>query len=128
MSRISGYSIKEIKANPIRTAASYAARTGAVVVQKDACTVTASPEGEIYINESGNSGMGTAGSGDVLAGVIAGVLSSLHKKPVLSTAEMAAIGVYLHGLAGDIAAERTGECGMKAGDIAEALPAALKDL
>lgn len=123
MSRISGFSIEEIKADPVRTASEFAKRTGAVIVQKDACTVTASPDGEIYINESGNSGMGTAGSGDVLCGIISGVLAvSRHLRSGKSPAGPAAAGVYLHGMAGDRAAAELGMSGMKAGDIIDFLP------
>ena len=127
MSRISGFSVDEIKSDPVMTASAYAKRTGSVVVQKDACTVIASPEGGIFLNESGNSGMGTAGSGDVLCGVIAGVTSSLITKPEITAFMAAALGVYIHGLAGDEAALIKGKCGMKAGDITEALPQVLRE-
>ena len=99
----------------------------AVIVQKDACTITASPEGEIFINASGNSGMGTAGSGDVLCGVIAGAVSSLISRTEITSGKIAALGVYLHGLAGDEAALKKGKSGMKSGDIAEALPRVLRE-
>ncbi len=123
MSRISGFSIEEIKADPVRTASEFAKRTGAVVVSKDACTVTASPDGEIYINESGNSGMGTAGSGDALCGIISGILAvSRDLRSGDSLAGPAAAGVYLHGMAGDLAAAELGMSGMKAGDIIDFLP------
>ena len=128
MSRISGYSIEEIKQDPIRCASEFAIRTGAVVVSKDACTVIASPEGNAYINTNGNCGMGTAGSGDVLCGVIAGLVCTFHAghnkhtitdSPGLSAdlAYIAAAGVFLHGLAGDKAAKVKGMAAMKAGDI-----------
>ena len=79
MGRISGFTIEEIKSDPVKTAVSFAKKTGAVVVQKDACTITASPDGQIFLNRSGNSGMGTAGSGDALCGIIAGLLAQNHK-------------------------------------------------
>ena len=94
---------------------------------KDACTVVSGASEERYLNISGNAGMATAGSGDVLSGVIAGVLCmylKAERKP--SMAMMAALGVYVHGLAGDLAAETVGQRGMTAGDIIRFLPEILK--
>lgn len=128
MSRISGYTVEEIKNNPAMTSRSFAVKTGAVVVQKDACTVTASPEGQIYLNSSGNCGMGTAGSGDVLAGIIGAVVCLRSRKtfdPDFGGA--AAAGVYLHGLSGDEAASMKGQASMTAKDIIEALPQVLRE-
>jgi NAD(P)H-hydrate epimerase len=95
--------------------------TGAICVLKGANTLIASPEGVLYVNETGNPGMATGGSGDVLTGVIAALAGQgLH------ALDAALAGVYLHGLAGDIAAERTGEYGLMASDIAEAAALAIK--
>ena len=93
---------------------------GVTTALKDAATVTSSPEGEIVVNTTGNNGMSTAGSGDVLAGVVGSFLTQS-----LPGFEAASLGVYVHGLAGDVAAEKYGVRGMKALDIAEALPEAL---
>ena len=129
MSRLSGYSVKEIKNDPMLTAFSFAEKTGAVVVQKDACTVTASPENRVYINSSGNCGMGTAGSGDVLAGIIGGILAALSRRsPYSDLCKAAAAGVYLHGAAGDVAAAAEGKASMTATDIIKALPQVLREL
>ena len=80
-------------------------------------TIVASPEGRVFINSTGNPGMATAGTGDVLTGMIAS-LTGQNLPPL----EASILGVYLHGLAGDIAAERTGEHSLIAGDIIEGIP------
>ncbi|MDR1573676.1 MAG: NAD(P)H-hydrate dehydratase [Clostridiales Family XIII bacterium] len=95
--------------------------TGAISVLKGANTLIASPEGALYVNETGNPGMATGGSGDVLTGAITALAGQgLH------ALDAALAGVYLHGLAGDIAAERFGEYGLMASDIAEAMALAIK--
>ncbi|WP_082987086.1 MULTISPECIES: NAD(P)H-hydrate dehydratase [Butyricimonas] len=86
------------------------------VVLKGACTVIASPEGNCYFNTTGNPGMAKGGAGDVLTGIIAALLASGHE-PL----DAAVIGVYVHGKAGDLAAEEQGMRGVRAGDIADKL-------
>lgn len=81
------------------------------------------PAGRIIINPTGNAGMATAGSGDVLTGMLTGLLARGY-----TAGEACQIGVYLHGLAGDIAKERYGEESLVAGDIIESIPAAFKQL
>lgn len=94
-----------------------------IVVLKGAHTSIAFPNGEIYFNSSGNAGMAKAGSGDVLTGIITSLLAQSY------TAEQAAIlGIFLHGLAGDLAAEQLGEIAMMAGDIIDYLPDAYQAL
>ena len=123
MSRLCKKSIKEIQDTMAQTAQEYAARTGAVCVLKDACTVTASKEGKIYLNLSGNDGMATAGSGDVLSGILAAMLCMFRNETdPPAPAKTAALGVYLHGLCGDHAAQKTGKHSMTARDIIRALP------
>jgi len=97
-----------------------AKETKTVVALKGAGTVVTDGE-KVYINKTGNPGMATAGSGDVLTGVVAALLGQ-----GLSEFDAAVLGVYIHGLAGDIAAERIGQVGMIATDIAEALPEAFR--
>jgi NAD(P)H-hydrate epimerase len=97
-----------------------AQRTGTVVVLKGAGTVVTDGE-KVYINKTGNPGMATAGSGDVLTGVITALVGQ-----GLSDFDAGVLGVYVHGLAGDIAAERMGQVGMIATDISDALPEAFK--
>ena len=127
MSRLCGKGIGDIQDCLAQTAADYAKDTGTVCVLKDACTVVADACGEMYLNLSGNAGMATAGSGDVLSGVLAGVLCmylSEEKRP--SPVIIAALGVYIHGSAGDLAAQMLGQRGMTAGDIIRYLPEILK--
>ncbi len=80
------------------------------------------PDGDVYVNTSGNAGMATGGTGDVLTGVIAALIAQ-----GLSSHDAAVAGVYLHGLAGDIAAQ-SGAVGLIAGDLLQALPAAIAGL
>lgn len=123
MSRLCESSIGEIQNNLISTAVNYAKETKVTCALKDACTVVADATGEIYLNLSGNAGMATAGSGDVLSGVMAGVICMfLSEKRKLSPALTAALGVYIHGAAGDRAAQKVGEMGMTARDIIRFLP------
>lgn len=106
-----------------------AARTGAITVLKGAGTVVATPEDEAYTNTTGNPGMATAGSGDVLTGIITALCG--QKKPSgakIKPLEAALAGVYIHGLAGDLGAAAKGEYGLTAGDIAEFTAYALKKI
>ncbi|MDO4545830.1 MAG: NAD(P)H-hydrate dehydratase [Bacillota bacterium] len=96
-------------------------KTGAVVLLKGAGTLVTLEEQGTYINTTGNPGMATGGSGDVLTGVIAAFTAS-----GVDPLEAAMAGAFVHGMAGDIAAGRIGQWGMTAVDIEEALPAALK--
>ncbi len=121
--RLLGRSIAEVQADRIESARRLAGETGAVVALKGAGTIVAGPGGEAAINPTGNPGMATGGSGDVLTGVAGGLLAQgVPPEAALRAA------VYLHGLAGDLAAGQRGEVGLVAGDIAEALPAAIRRL
>ena len=129
MSRLTGKTVKELQADRITAACELAAETGATCVLKDACTVTAAPDGTAWISLEGNPGMATAGSGDVLSGILAGVQAMFiqKKKAPEDTGRRAALGVLLHGMAGDLAAEEVGMAGMKAGDIVRGAAKALKN-
>jgi len=96
-------------------AVQFAKRTNSIVVLKGAGTVVTDGE-KVYINKTGNPGMATAGSGDVLTGAITALLGQ-----GLNDFDAAVLGVYIHGLAGDIAAERLGQISLMATDIIEAL-------
>lgn len=85
-----------------------------VIVMKGHYTKVIRPDGKIFINMNGNSGMATAGSGDVLTGIIASLLAQGY-----NSCTAASVGVYVHGLAGDIARSVNGEEGLVAGDIAD---------
>lgn len=123
MARLTGLSIAEIQSDRIGTAARFAQEYGVTVVLKGNRTVIAMPDGRIYINPTGNAGMATAGAGDILAGMIAGLAA--QGVPVC---DAAVAGVYLHGLAGDEAASEVGKHGMVAGDILLHVPCAIKEL
>ena len=93
------------------------------IIVKGAWTTIVTPEGNFYFNPTGNPGMATGGSGDVLTGILLGLLAQGYSRE-----EACKLGVYIHGLAGDIAAEEKTQMGMTAADIIEALPAAWKKL
>ena len=109
----------DVAADPLACAQRLAETTGATVVLKGAPTVVATPEGGRFVNPSGNAGMATGGTGDVLAGTIAGLIAQ-----GLVPSNAASLGVYIHGLAGDLAAEARGQAGTIAGDVASLLPEA----
>ena len=111
MSRLTGLDIAVIKNNPIDTARTYSREHNCVCVLKDARTIVSDGE-RVYINMSGNDGMATGGSGDVLSGIITGLMAQ-----GLTTFEASALGVYIHGCAGDEAALSNGQYSMVAGDI-----------
>ncbi len=120
MQALTGLRAGEIKADLIGAAAGLSRRTGASVILKDARSVIAQ-RGKIYINMSGNSGMATAGSGDVLTGTLAALLAR-------GADPAAPAAAYLHGLAGDMAARKIGPSGVMAGDIADHLSAVLMEI
>ena len=117
MSRLAGPPVEKVQAERIRHAREFAREWGVIVVLKGAATVVASPEGEVLINTTGNAGMATAGTGDVLTGTITGLIAQ-----GMSPFEAAGCGVYLHGAAGDHCAKRSGEVGIMASDLVEAIP------
>ncbi len=119
--RLLNCSAAEINGNRQKSARELAAVTGAVTVLKGAGSVVATPDGKTYINTTGNPGMATGGSGDVLTGVIAALAGQ-----GLDSESAAAAGVYLHGLAGDLASGRMGEYGLIASDIANMVALAVK--
>ena len=106
-----------------------AEKTGAVTVLKGAGTVVAAEGQKTYTNTTGNPGMATAGSGDVLTGIITSLCGQRHSdgRPI-EPLEAALAGVYIHGLAGDLGAEEKGEYGLIAGDIAEYTALAVKKI
>jgi NAD(P)H-hydrate epimerase len=123
LGRLLGIPTAEVQADRIGSARRAAAETGAVVVLKGYRTLVATPEGEVNVNPTGNPGMASGGTGDVLTGLIAGLIAQ-----GLEVLDAALLGVYLHGLAGDLAAEEAGEAGMTAGDLIGFLPAAFREL
>ncbi|MEA1960101.1 MAG: NAD(P)H-hydrate dehydratase [Bacillota bacterium] len=123
MARLTGLSAEAIQQNRLEIARRYALLWGITLVLKGNKTVIASPNGELFVNICGNPGMATAGSGDVLTGIIAGLIAQ-GLKPL----DAAVAGVYLHGMAGDQVVLKTGERGLVAGDLIQAIPDILCDL
>jgi NAD(P)H-hydrate epimerase len=121
MARLIGGSTAEVEADRISVAAHWAKRWGQTLVLKGAPTIVASPDGQISVNPTGNPLLATAGTGDVLAGVIAGLLSG-----GAAPFDAARAGVYIHGLAADLAVPIYGDRGMLAGDLMPFLPEAIK--
>jgi NAD(P)H-hydrate epimerase len=121
MGRLTGKSTAEVQKDRIGVARGFAMEHGVYIVLKGAHTVIAEPSGAVHISTSGNPGMATGGTGDALTGIIAGLIAQ-----GLEPAQAARLGVYLHGLAGDLAAEETGMIGMIAGDLIERIPAAIR--
>ncbi len=121
MANLLGIPIKEVQSDRKRIALKTAKQLGAVVVLKGHKTVIASPSGRVSINTTGNPGMATAGMGDLLTGVIAALIGQ-----GLAAFNAAAVGAYLHGLAGDLAAKRVGQVSLTAGDVLAHLPAAFQ--
>jgi NAD(P)H-hydrate epimerase len=113
-------SSQAVNADRIGMATRFAQRHGVVLLLKGARTVVANPDGRAAICPTGNPGMATAGTGDVLTGIIAGLLAQR-----LTAWDAACAGVYLHGLAGDMAAADLGPAGMIAGDLLERIPHAI---
>jgi len=123
MARLMGVTTSDVQQDRIGMAQGFAEEHGVTVVLKGAGTVIASPDGEVYINSTGNPGMATGGTGDVLTGMIGSLLAQGY-----GPTQAACLGVYLHGLAGDLAAEEKGEAGMIAGDVIEKIPEAIKTI
>lgn len=127
MSRLTGKSVEEILEDIPNTAYSFAASRGAVCVLKDHCTAVSDGGQRVYVNTTGNSGMATGGSGDVLTGIVAGLLA--QKRSVGERLlEDVALAVYLHGLCGDIAAGELSEYSVMASDLTDAIPRAISKL
>ena len=123
MARLLNCTVTQVQSNRVKSTRKLAGTLQCVVALKGKGTVVAGPDGQTAINTTGNSGMGTGGSGDVLAGLLGGLLAQ-----GMAAYPAALLGVYLHGLAGDWAAREKTERGMIAGDIAEAIPAAWRVL
>jgi NAD(P)H-hydrate epimerase len=94
------------------------------VILKGYRTIVATPDGAVYVNPTGNPGMATGGSGDILTGLLAGIAA----QPLGSFTERLCLAVYLHGLAGDLAAAALGEESVVAGDLLQFLPEAWKEI
>ncbi|MEA4816738.1 MAG: NAD(P)H-hydrate dehydratase [Lachnospiraceae bacterium] len=117
MSALTGIGVDELTRNPLKAARETAEKYNVTVLLKDARTIIASPDKKTFINLTGNPAMAKGGSGDVLTGVIAAFIGA-----GLSPFDSTCLGAYIHGLAGDIAAEKIGGYGVLARDIARHIP------
>ena len=122
MARLTGLSIPEVQRDRIGIARSFAREHEVIVVLKGHRTLIARPDGEVWVNTTGNPGMATGGTGDVLTGMVAGMIAQNPEK----ITEAVTAAVHLHGLAGDIACETMGEQSLVATDLIEALPEAFQ--
>jgi NAD(P)H-hydrate epimerase len=123
MARLNGTDARSVLADRFGAALGFAKERGVIVVLKGAYTLTAVPDGRCFVNLTGNPGMASGGTGDVLTGMILGFMCQ-----GLAAEDAAVLGVYLHGLAGDTAAERLGEEALIAGDLMARIPDAIKSL
>ena len=123
MARLTGLSIDKIQADRTAVALKYAAKWQKTILLKGAFTVIAAANGKCRVSPFANPGLASAGTGDVLAGVVAGL-----KAQGLKSYDAAALGVYLHGAAGDTIKDEIGDTGMMASDLLPALPLVIKQL
>ncbi len=123
LGRLLGISTAEVQADRPAAARRAAAATGAIVVLKGSLTLIAAPGGGLYVNPTGNPGMASGGTGDVLTGILGGLLAQR-----LEPLDAACLAVYLHGLAGDLALARLRGPALAAEDLIVSLPAAFGDL
>jgi NAD(P)H-hydrate epimerase len=112
-----------VQADRPGTARRFASEAGVICILKGARTIVAGPDGRLAICPTGNPGLASGGSGDVLAGVVGGLLAQ-----GLPAFEAAALGSYVHGAAADAVAARQGEVGLLARDLLEAIPSAFAAL
>jgi hydroxyethylthiazole kinase-like uncharacterized protein yjeF len=120
MARLTGSSVAEVQANRLEVARDFARDHELIVVLKGHRTLIAAADGTVWVNPTGNPGMATGGTGDILTGMVAGMIAQ-HPQHAL---EAAALAVYLHGLAGDLASESVGENSLVATDLVRFLPQA----
>jgi NAD(P)H-hydrate epimerase len=123
MARLVGVSVDEVQRHRLDIARDFAATHRLTVVLKGHRTIIATPDGKVFINLTGNAGMATGGTGDVLTGMVAAWLGQF-----LDAEAAAKLAVYLHGLAGDLAEADEGEVGMIAGDLVDRLGDAVLEL
>jgi len=129
MARLTGLTIAEIQANRLEVARNFAREHELIVVLKGHRTLiagptTAAPDGTVWVNPTGNPGMATGGTGDILTGMVAGLIAQHPQHALAATA----LAVYLHGLAGDLAGESVGESSLVATDLVRFLPQAFAEM
>ncbi len=122
MGRLLGISAAEVQRDRLNIARSFAREHNVIVVLKGHRTLIAQPDGEVWVNTTGNPGMATGGTGDILTGLVAGLIAQ-DAKDVIQAVTGA---VYLHGMAGDVGRETMGEHSLVATDLVKALPVAFQ--
>jgi ADP-dependent NAD(P)H-hydrate dehydratase / NAD(P)H-hydrate epimerase len=122
MSRLTGMSTAAIQRDRINVARSFAKEHDVILVLKGDRTVVANPSGEAWVNPTGNPGMATGGTGDILTGIVAGMIAQNPQR----SCEAVLAAVYLHGLAGDLARDAVGEHSLVATDLVRTLPEAFR--
>ena len=122
MARLTATSVSAVQADRLGVARRFASEHACILVLKGHRTVVALPNGEAWINPTGNAGMATGGTGDILTGMVAGFLAQFPERPELAVCA----AVYLHGMAGDLARDRLGELAMIATDLLHTLPEAMR--
>ena len=122
MARLTGLTIAAVQRDRLNVARSFAREHQLIVVLKGNRTLIAQPDGKVWVNTTGNPGMATGGTGDILTGMVAGLIAQNPGR----IAEAVIAAVHLHGLAGDVARESMGEHSMVATDLLTALPEAFR--
>jgi NAD(P)H-hydrate epimerase len=122
MSRLTGMSTAAIQRDRVNVAREFATKHDVILVLKGDRTIVAGPDGEAWVNPTGNPGMATGGTGDILTGIVAGLIGQFPKRAF----EAVIAAVYLHGLAGDVARESMGEQALVATDLIRAMAVAIR--
>jgi NAD(P)H-hydrate epimerase len=122
MARLTGTSVSAVQTDRLGVARRFAGEHACILVLKGHRSIVALPNGEAWINPTGNAGMATGGTGDVLTGMVAGFLAQFPERPELAVCA----AVYLHGMAGDVARDQLGELAMIATDLLHSLPEAMR--
>ena len=122
MARLAGSTIPAVQHDRLNVARTFAHEHGLIVVLKGHRTLIAQPDGTVWVNTTGNPGMATGGTGDILTGMVAGLIAQNPDR----IAEAVIAAVHLHGLAGDVASESMGEHSLVASDLLKALPEAFR--
>jgi ADP-dependent NAD(P)H-hydrate dehydratase / NAD(P)H-hydrate epimerase len=125
LARLSNLAVAVIEGDRLKSALNFAQVSKQIVILKGAYTVIAAPDGRVRVNPAANPAMATAGSGDVLAGICAGLLAQFSRSANADPFEVACVGVYLHAMTGELMRRDFGEAGVLAGDFLQAIPQAI---
>jgi NAD(P)H-hydrate epimerase len=123
MSRLIGKSSKEVQEDRIGVARDFSSKYNVYLILKGARSLVSTPDGRVFVNPTGNPGMASGGMGDVLTGIVGGFLAQGYNPD-----DACILSVFAHGLAGDLVARRKGGVGIIAGDIADMMPEAIREI